>query len=130
MTRNDVDPREAARALAPQLEPRSEDIERARRLPDDIAKRLAEGGFYRMFVPEAYGGLETPPGEAMEAIETLARADAASAWVAFIGATSGSVLANLPAETGHAVFADPLAMVAGVYAPKGRADVTLSLIHI
>ena len=124
MTRNDVDPREAARALAPQLAPRSEDIERARRLPDDIAKHLAEGGFYRMFVPEAYGGLETPPGEAMEAIETLARADAASAWVAFIGATSGSVLANLPAETGHAVFADPLAMVAGVYAPKGRADVT------
>ena len=43
----------------------------ARRLPDDIAKHLAEGGFYRMFVPEAYGGLETPPGEAMEAIETV-----------------------------------------------------------
>jgi alkylation response protein AidB-like acyl-CoA dehydrogenase len=118
-----ADPRDTALALAPLLAPRSEEIEHGRRLPDDVAQQLAAGGFYRMFVPKACGGLETPPGEAMEAIETLARADAASAWVAFIGATSGSVLASLPTETGRAIFADPLAMIAGVYAPRGRAEI-------
>lgn len=88
--------RDAARGFTTELCERAEEIEKARRLPKDLSDRFADAGFYRMCVPSVYGGLELPPAETMETIETLARADGASAWCVFIGATSGTVLAMLP----------------------------------
>lgn len=115
------DPLDAARGLAPILRERAEEIEDARRLPPDLSQRFAAAGFYRMCVPEAYGGLELPPARTMETIETLARADAASAWVVFIGATSGTVLSMLPADSAREIFATKQTMLAGVFAPRGKA---------
>ncbi|HPG28161.1 MAG TPA: acyl-CoA dehydrogenase family protein [Myxococcota bacterium] len=115
------DPMQAAHALAPELRARAEEIEAARRLPRDLSDRFAAAGFYRLLVPEAYGGLERPPREAMEIFEVLARADGASAWCAFIGATSGRVLASLPEATARAVFREPTTLVCGAVAPRGRA---------
>jgi len=115
------DPLEAARALAPSLRARAEEIEAARRLPSDLSQRFAAAGLYRMCVPEAYGGLEQSPARTMETIETLARADGACAWVVFIGATSGTVLAMLPADSAREIFATEQTMLAGVFAPRGTA---------
>ena len=115
------DPLGAASALAPILRERAEEIEDARRIPPDLSQRFAAAGFYRMCVPEAYGGLELPPARTMETIETLARADAASAWVVFIGATSGTVLSMLPADSAREIFATEQTMLAGVFAPRGKA---------
>ena len=89
----------AAQRLAPEFAKRALEIEHARRVPADISKQMAAAGFYRMFVPEVYGGLEVSPFEASRVFEALARADASCGWVAFIGATSGSTLARIPAET-------------------------------
>ncbi|HEB89759.1 MAG TPA: flavin-dependent monooxygenase [Deltaproteobacteria bacterium] len=113
--------RERARAFAPELRRRADEIEAARRLPRDLSDRFARAGFYRMCVPEAYGGLECPPAETMEVIELLARADGASAWCVFIGATSGSVLALLPESAAREVFDRPETLISGVFAPRGRA---------
>jgi alkylation response protein AidB-like acyl-CoA dehydrogenase len=112
----------AAHALAPELRERADAIEAERRLPADLSQRFAEAGFYRMCVPEVYGGLELPPAETMETIETLARADGACAWCVFIGATSGSVLALLPEASAREIFARPTTLLCGVFAPKGRAQ--------
>lgn len=112
---------ESARAFQTELRERAEEIENARRLPPDLSKRFAESGFYRMCAPEVYGGLELPPATTMETIEILARADAASAWCVFIGATSGSVLALLPEASAREVFANPDCLISGVFAPRGRA---------
>jgi alkylation response protein AidB-like acyl-CoA dehydrogenase len=113
----------AARGFMTELRERAEEIEEARRLPKDLSDRFADSGFYRMCVPSIYGGLELPPAETMETIETLARADAASAWCVFIGATSGTVLAMLPEASAREIFASPKTLLSGVFAPRGKAVV-------
>lgn len=120
---NAIDTRAAARAFASELRERAEEVEMARVLPSDISKRFAEAGFYRMCVPQSLGGLEQAPAITMETVEILARADAAPAWVTFIGATSGTVLALLPDSTAREIMATPETMLAGVFAPRGKAIV-------
>lgn len=118
---NAIDTRAAARAFASELRERAEEVEMARVLPSDISKRFAEAGFYRMCVPQSLGGLEQAPAITMETVEILARADAAPAWVTFIGATSGTVLAMLPDSAAREIMATPETMLAGVFAPRGKA---------
>ena len=118
-----VDVRQSARDLSKELQERAEEIETSRRLPRDLSDRLANAGLYRTCVPKVYGGLELPPAETMEAIEILARADGASAWCGFIGATSGTVLAMLPEAAAREIFATPETLLSGVFAPRGKAVV-------
>ena len=115
------DLRASARALAPELSARADEIEAARRLPPDLAERFARDGFYRACVPEIYGGLECPPAETMGAIEILARADGSCGWCGFIGATSGTVLAMLPPDAAREIFPHPEVRLGGVFAPRGKA---------
>ena len=115
-------PLRAARELGPELRRRAPEIEAERRLPADLAKRFAAEGFFRTCVPAVYGGLEWPPEETARLIEVLAEADGSCAWCVFIGATSGSALARLPESAAREVFANPETLVAGVFAPRGRAD--------
>ncbi len=111
----------AAAALQPIVRGRAEEIEAARRIPADLSREFAKAGLYRMYAPEFCGGLELAPEQAMRAVETLAIGDGSSAWVVFIGATSGSVLAYIPREEARKIFADPDSMIAGVFAPRGKA---------
>ncbi len=116
-----IDTIAAARALVPELQARSAEIERERRMPLDLARRFAREGFYRMCVPEVYGGLELPPETSMRTIETIARADGSSAWCVFIAATSGSVLSLLPPDSAREIFRHPEILMGGVFAPRGTA---------
>jgi alkylation response protein AidB-like acyl-CoA dehydrogenase len=118
-----VDVRRNARDLSKQIRDRADEIENNRRLPRDISDQLGAAGIYRACVPEVYGGLELPPAETMEAIEILARADGASAWCGFIGATSGTVLAMIPEAAAREIFATPETLLSGVFAPRGKAVV-------
>jgi len=113
----------SAQGFRDELVRRAPEIEEARRLPKDLSDRFAAAGFYRMCAPSVYGGLELPPAETMQTIETLARADGASAWCVFIGATSSSVLALLPESTAKEIFATPETLLSGVFAPRGKAVV-------
>lgn len=113
---------EAAASLVSQLRARNDEIEAARRLPDDVSNTLAAAGFYRMLVPSVYGGLECSPATTARILETLARGDASAAWVSLVAATSGSALARVPPETAREVFSTPETMICGVFAPRGRAE--------
>jgi indole-3-acetate monooxygenase len=113
---------EAAASLAREFASRAAEIEHARRVPADISQQMASAGFYRMLIPATYGGLEASPLVAAQVFETLARGDASCGWVAFIGATSGTVLARLPPDTARELFPHPDTMIAGVFAPSGQAD--------
>jgi alkylation response protein AidB-like acyl-CoA dehydrogenase len=117
----ETDPLALADALAGDIAARADEIEAARQLPQDIAEQFAANGLYRMCIPEAYGGLETPPWTFIETVERLARADGSAAWCLFIGATSGMVSAFLPKEAAQQIFGDPKAITSGVFAPKGKA---------
>jgi indole-3-acetate monooxygenase len=112
---------EDARRLAAEFAPRGAEIEAARRLPDDIAQRMGEAGFYRMYILERLGGLEAAPTVAARVFEALAQGDAACGWVAFIGATTGLALSRLPDEGAAEVFSRPDALVCGVFAANGVA---------
>lgn len=121
MSQASPDVRSAALSFQKELRERADEIEAERKLPREISDRFAQAGFYRLMVPEIYGGLEAPPMESMQTIELLAQADGASAWCVFIGATSGTVLAMLPEPTAREVFATPETLICGVFAPRGKA---------
>ena len=79
----------AARRLGPMIRDRRVESERERRLPSSVLSAMHEARLFRMYVPIAYGGLETDPITSMEVVEAVAEADAAAAWNLMIGATYG-----------------------------------------
>ena len=113
---------ENAHAIAPTLRECAGDVERARRLPDALAQSLAEQGFYRMWVPKHLGGLQMPLAPSLEVFEILAHADPSVAWCVAIAVSSNLALPHLPQSTAASIFDRPERIIAGVFAPKGRAD--------
>jgi alkylation response protein AidB-like acyl-CoA dehydrogenase len=109
-------------ALGPTLRARADEMERARRMPADLARQLADTGVYRMLRPADIGGLELPPAQVLQAIEALGTADASAGWCAMIGATSGIYSAYLPADLAREVYGvgDEM-LTGGVFAPMGQA---------
>ena len=110
-----------AQQLSKAFSQRSTEFEQARRLPTDVSDAMAKAGIYRMFVPQSLGGLETSPLVSSQVFETLAQGDAACGWVAFIAATSGSSLARIETSVAKQMFTSPETMLAGVFAPNGKA---------
>ena len=84
-------------------------------------KALGEAGLFRLCVPAAVGGLEAHPATLTAAVQALAAGDAAAAWCVAVGATSGLLAGYLPEDSARAIHAGPATMVAGVFAPRGRA---------
>jgi len=74
-----------------------------------------------MYVPIAYGGLETDPITSMEVVEAVAETDAAAAWNLMIGATYGIWAAFLPEESARQIYGAPDAVVAGALRASGIA---------
>lgn len=97
------------------------EMDRLRRLPDALAARFRDAGFYRLCMPKTYAGLEASPRTIVETIETLAETDASVAWCVMISATTGTFGAYLYPDTAGAIFPDPSLIFAGVYAPMGKA---------
>ncbi len=110
-----------ARALAPAIAARSDEIEAARRLPPDVAALMAQAGLFRMILPKSLGGHEAPPWTIVETIAAIAEADASAAWCLMIGSTTALNGAYLPPKVARGVFDDPATIICGVYAPMGRA---------
>ena len=52
---------ETARALRPRILAERERIEAERRLPEEITREMVRAGFFRIFLPAAYGGLDLTP---------------------------------------------------------------------
>jgi indole-3-acetate monooxygenase len=114
-------PINSAIAFRPTLRQRADEIEQGRQLPLDLAKQFAQAGFYRLCVPEAYGGGETDPLTLSAVIEELAKGDGAAAWCVMIGATTGLCMGYVPPALARDLCRDPDVIFAGVFAPRGRA---------
>ncbi|WP_437636381.1 acyl-CoA dehydrogenase family protein [Sorangium sp. So ce854] len=111
----------AARSLVPLIKEHAQQGERARRLPDPVAKAFRESGIFRMCRPRAVGGLEADPLTALQVIEELSRADGAAGWCAMICGTTGAFEGHIPAEGGQEMHARADVVCGGVFAPSGRA---------
>jgi len=113
---------EAAKAFRPRILAERERIEAGRRLPEDLARELAHAGFFRIFLPAAYGGLDLTPMAATEVFEELARADASVAWCVWNGNTYWTT-ARWAKEIAQVIFADPDTILANSTRPTGQAVV-------
>jgi alkylation response protein AidB-like acyl-CoA dehydrogenase len=112
---------EDAQQLLEELERRSAEIDKLRQLPQDLAEKLAQLGFYRLVVPESLGGLGTSPETFCEICETLAMANGSTAWCVFIGATSQYLFGALPASQLQNMLTNPNVITSGVFADSGTA---------
>ncbi|MEO9971970.1 MAG: acyl-CoA dehydrogenase family protein [Hyphomonadaceae bacterium] len=112
---------DAAKSLAPNISARSGEIETARRLPADLAADLAAAGFFRMVTPASLGGLQLPPADIVRAVGALSELNASIGWCTMIGATTALNAAYMDHDTAAEIYADPMAITGGVFAPMGKA---------
>jgi alkylation response protein AidB-like acyl-CoA dehydrogenase len=98
----------AAIGLAGQIREASDEIERSRRLPPDIAAAMKEAGVFGMAMPRVWGGPELDPLTQFRVIEALAMADGSVGWCAMIGCDGGYVTAFLDQAVARAMYPDIL----------------------
>ncbi len=113
---------ETARAFRPRIIAQRDLIEASRRLPEDLTRELADAGFFRIYLPEVYGGLDLPPVEAIAIFEELARADASVAWCVWNGNTHWTA-AQLSPEAARTIHADLDVVTANSTRASGQAQV-------
>jgi indole-3-acetate monooxygenase len=112
----------AARDFRPRVIAQRDAIETSRRLPEDFARELAGGGFFRIFLPAAYGGLDLAPMDGIAVFEELAKANPSVAWCVWNGNTYWTT-AQLSHEAAHDIHDDPDVTTANSTRPSGQANV-------
>jgi len=117
-----INPNQAIDAIAEDLKARSVEIEDARRLPADIAAKLAEADLFNIVKPAELGGLELPPQRMMEIVSELSEINASVGWCVMIGATSTLAGAYMDETTAREIYSKPLDIHGCVFAPMGKAE--------
>lgn len=120
----------SANSLIDALGGQADIIEQQRCVPAAIARELADAGFFRMLAPASNGGEQTEPTEFVRVVETLATGNAATAWCAMTGATTGLATGWLSKAGADILWKEPNIALAGIYAPLGRAIETDSSFQV
>jgi indole-3-acetate monooxygenase len=107
-----------ARALVPRVASLAVDIERERRLPASLLDALHEAQLFRLLLPRSQGGLETDPITFFHVIETIATADASTAWCLSQAGGCAMAAAYLGPAVAREIFGDPCAVLAWGPGPK------------
>jgi alkylation response protein AidB-like acyl-CoA dehydrogenase len=113
---------EVARIFRPRILAERDHIEASRRLPENLARELAQAGFFRIFLPKAYGGLDLTPMEAMEVFEEFARGDASVAWCVWNGNTHWTAAQLFP-DTARTIHANHDVITANSTRASGQTQV-------
>src|ERR1700751_4764010 len=100
----------------------SDEIERERRLPPTLLDKLHEAQLFRLLLPRSSNGIETDPVTFFHVIETIAQADASTAWCLSQAGGCAMSAAYLDLPVARAIFGDdPRAVLAWGPGPKVRA---------
>jgi indole-3-acetate monooxygenase len=111
-----------AEAVRPAVAAASDDIECDRRLPPALLDRLHEAQLFRLLLPRSANGIETDPVTFFHVIETIAQADASTAWCLSQAGGCAMSAAYLDLPVARAVFGDdPRAVLAWGPGPRVRA---------
>src|SRR5689334_19156992 len=111
-----------AEAVRPSVAAASDDIERERRLPAPLLDRLHEAELFRLLLPRSSNGIETDPVTFFHVIETIAQADASTAWCLSQAGGCAMSAAYLDLPVAQAIFGnDPRAVLAWGPGPKVKA---------
>jgi len=115
---------DAVARLAPALGADRAFGETARDLRADTVAALRDEGLFRIWAPQALGGLELAPTPAIRLFEELARIDSAVGWVVSNSAVITSFFQVFPDEGLKEIFSTPDSIVAGGWFPPGVATPT------
>ena len=97
-------PLDVARALAPRVRARADEIEAERQLPKDLVLEIAHAGLFKVGVPEAEGGLGADIVTTLQVIEEIARADGSAGWCLAMGINTFRAAAQLAPQVRRAIF--------------------------
>jgi alkylation response protein AidB-like acyl-CoA dehydrogenase len=78
-------PLEIARALAPGIRGRADEIEAARQLPRDLVLDIAHAGLFKVGISREEGGHGADDLTTLRVIEEVARADGSTGWCVAMG---------------------------------------------
>src|SRR6266576_1645333 len=126
-----------AEAVRPAVGAASNEIESTRRLPPALLDKLHAAKLFRLLLPRSSDGIETDPVTFFHVIETIARADASTAWCLSQAGGCAMSAAYLDLPVAKAIFGDdPRAVFAwggrhatwlGAHCPIYQADGALRL---
>jgi alkylation response protein AidB-like acyl-CoA dehydrogenase len=112
---------QAARALTPAIRDLRAGIERDRSLPASLVQRMAETGFFSIWLARALGGPELNITDYFRIIGELARADGAVGWCTMVAAGYSRFSGFLDESVARAIFGDGTVIMAGTINPTGKA---------
>jgi alkylation response protein AidB-like acyl-CoA dehydrogenase len=101
-----------ASALAPAIEAASDRIEAERRIAPEIVTALHDAGLFRMLLPASLGGGAADIVAFNQVIETIAAADASTAWCLAQQVASTQAAGFLDPKIAHEIFSTPDGAVA------------------
>src|SRR5215468_2041389 len=111
-----------AEAVRPIVAAAANDIERERRLPAPLLDRLHEAELFRLLLPRSANGIETDPLTFFHVIETIAQADASTAWCLSQAGGCAMSAAYLDLPVARSIFGDdPRAVLAWGPGPRVKA---------
>lgn len=110
--RDNIDYVERARQLQPIIAAAAPRIQEDRELPPDLVEALHESELYRLLIPRSCNGVELALPSFVEAMETVAKADASTAWCLSQAAGCSLAAAYLEPATAQEIFGDPKGVLA------------------
>jgi alkylation response protein AidB-like acyl-CoA dehydrogenase len=113
-----------ARELIPLIDKASDQIERERRIPDNVLDALHEARLFRLLIPRSCDGEEVEPATLFQVIEAVAQGDASVAWCMGQGSGVSMTAAYIKPEVARTILGDKRAVLAcGPNNPKAKAVV-------
>ncbi len=112
---------EALQGLAPLIAAKRHDLDRERRLPDDLFMALADAGLFRLWLPRPLGGPELSPLEFMAVVEAAAALDGTVGWLVGNGGGMSRAGGYLPESVVRDWFADPRCFIVSSTGAVGTA---------
>src|SRR5689334_1107587 len=111
-----------AEAIQSAVAAASDEIEEGRRLPPALLDVLHEAQLFRLLLPKSSNGIETDPVTFFHVIETIAQADASTAWCLSQAGGCAMSAAYLDLPVARSIFGDdPRAVLAWGPGPRVRA---------
>ncbi len=107
--------------LGASAEQQNSSILQNRFVPDELVNQLKDSGAFRLWVAEAYGGVQSHILDLMQAVQTLSYYNGSLGWILGVTGTAALSSGYLPAEVAHKIYGHPRALTGGWAAPVGRA---------
>lgn len=102
---------EAAHAIARAVTLASDQIDRERRIPRDLADELADEGFFRLLVPKSMGGAEIDFLDFLKIVQIFGKADGSVGWCINQNNVFSTNSVKMPEQTAREIWSDRRAIL-------------------